>query len=184
LRRSSQRRGKRMSNSFRYGALTLLAAAIAWDVYGFFGWWWLFMPLLITLMVLCSTAVAKHTGMGATARWTVGWLFAGNVALGGAAGIAQLYAYNTADHQANVLVCGSFQRDNPNRNWAVHTSNGGMTLEGGFYNGRYYSHGSEKLAKSLVGKWWHVTYHGHAGLDGKPPYLTKAVYVSPGTCGT
>lgn len=113
-----------------------------------------------------------------------------NLIAGIVMGFVHWSVWNTTPRTEDVLVCRAFAThigsdDQAYTDWRVATNTGNKTVEPGFYDGVYYSGSSEKAARSLVGKWVHITEHGHIGASGNPPYITAATTLRDGngTCG-
>ncbi|HSX33182.1 MAG TPA: hypothetical protein VLF91_02485 [Candidatus Saccharimonadales bacterium] len=189
-RKPKRQKGEpRKHGSLYFIGVALLLAGGAWSVM-LLGSWWLFAAATALATLIAGRYVYVKTEHSLyryaeedSIRVSVAVTLVINAVAGLIFGGFWLDHWNTKDHTAKVLVCGTKDQG---PSYAIKTSQGDMSLDAGFYNGTLYPQHSQTAANVLVGNWEQVTYHGYMTGDGNvtSPWVTQAVLIGPGNCGT
>ncbi len=186
--KAPKRRAERMwrSDGFRLttiGVGTLAASTATWVLLPIN--WWLLLGALVTVLLvsgLIAYAVCEEDG-----EFVVGVIAALQIITALVVGCVHLNTINTKPHTRQVAVCNAVRAgawgDKVN---TILTDHGKFTLEGGWYDGKYYPSATQDLANSLKNKLVTITYHGSSGDDdgSDGPFVTGATTVGPVQCGS
>jgi len=168
----------RRRGPIHFGIVTILAAILCWLFLRPINWL-LFVVVLAGIMTLCGWYVAKYSD-DKIARRTVGWLIAANTV----AALVVGGVYMAGTRTEEVLICGEPHRAGFwwKREWVIETSEGSRTLDGGYYNGYYYSAGDEDLRTLLKGQRVKIAER-RLDFSKHGPHIRKGQTLGLGRCG-